>query len=99
MALTFTKREQTVLGNKRVHIYDVTFDNSYPAGGEVVTPGNFGLNSFDMVVPFNSNNKLVKYDRVNKKLQLFTAVTALGTSTEATGDQSANTITVLAIGI
>jgi hypothetical protein len=46
MALTFTAVAEGayVEGNKRIRIYDVTFDDSYPAAGEVVTAANFGLN-------------------------------------------------------
>jgi hypothetical protein len=43
MALTFSKKDDWVEGPKRFTAYDVTFDNSYLAGGEVVTPRQVGL--------------------------------------------------------
>jgi hypothetical protein len=43
MALTFVKKDDYVEGPKRFTTYDVTFDNSYLAGGEVVTPRQVGL--------------------------------------------------------
>lgn len=48
MALTFTKvgtKPYIVTGHEKKTITDVTFDNSYPTGGEAVTAANLGLNN------------------------------------------------------
>jgi hypothetical protein len=95
MALTFIKRHDWVSGDRRETVVDVTFDNSYPTGGEVVTPQNFGLTSLDYI---DSNQapggKSVSWDQVNKKLLVFSG------ATEATNasDQSALTIRLHATG-
>ena len=79
MALTFTKVDHFVLGDREARVYDVTFDSSYPAGGEAVTPDDFGLrNSITAVLaaaardPDTADNALVvDFDDTNDKLVLF----------------------------
>src|SRR3990172_4286733 len=46
MALTFTRRgptPYTIVGDERRTVTDVTFDTSYPTGGEAVTAAELGL--------------------------------------------------------
>lgn len=48
MALTFTQpadalRPYHVLGDLKLVAKKVTFDNSYPTGGEAISPSDFGL--------------------------------------------------------
>ena len=46
MALTFAKlspNPDRVSGNIKVRVRRITFDNSYPAGGEAVAASDFGL--------------------------------------------------------
>src|SRR5882672_5100990 len=93
MALTFTKVKHNIGLNHRMHIYDVTFDNSYPTGGEVVTAANFGLNNINGVdivanTATAANNRVFGFDSTNSKIVIYTAIT-----TEATNasDQSAVT--------
>jgi hypothetical protein len=102
MALTVSVVKKNVVGNQREVIADVTFDSSYPTGGEAFIP-----NDVDKSVPTTqvfhfvaitgndattADNRLTSYDHTNQKLKLFTAAT-----TEATNasDQSAVTIRVL----
>ena len=40
----------TVFGNKRVSVAEVTFDNSYPTGGEALTATDLGLTSVDFAI-------------------------------------------------
>lgn len=49
MALTVTNRRTTVFGNKRVATATVTFDSSYPTGGETLLASDFGLTRFEHV--------------------------------------------------
>lgn len=51
MALTLAKVKDSedIWGKHRRVVFDVTFDNSYPAGGEVILPANVGLRRIEMV--------------------------------------------------
>lgn len=49
MALTYTNIRQEFLRNKRTVEADVTFDNNYPTGGEVVTLSELGLTRVERV--------------------------------------------------
>ena len=52
MAVTVTQvGRRTVFGDRRVGFYDVAFSGSYATGGEAVTPGLFGLNFIDLMLP------------------------------------------------
>jgi hypothetical protein len=96
MALTATERVRTVIGNKRLHIFRVVFDSSYPTGGESFSPGVVGLNGVEAMIPAPSGIEFAVYDYTNKKLQLFTA-----DGTEATNASNQSTIgaTCVVIGI
>jgi len=62
----------TVLGNQRVTITQVTFDNSYVTDGLAITAADVGLNFINAMVPFASSGynvtliggKLVVYDHI-----------------------------------
>jgi hypothetical protein len=95
MALTATKRVKFVAGSKRIHVYNVTFDNSYPTGGESLTAGIIGLNWIEALIPAVNGTEFAVYDYTNKKLKLFTAD---GTEAGNASDQSAVSVTVFAIG-
>lgn len=97
MALTATKRVETVIGNLRFHVYRVTFDNSYPTGGETYTPGLFGLNSIEAILmPGPNGTEYATWDRANKKFLVFTAD---GTQAGNASDQSAVGFEVAVIGV
>lgn len=101
MALTISIVRRNVVGSQKSVIADVTFDNSYPTGGEAfapsdVDPAEDSSASFDVLhVGMNdatiADQRLVDYDYTNKKLVVRTAV-----NTEATNasDQSAVTVRV-----
>jgi hypothetical protein len=76
----------------------VTFDSSYPTGGEAVTAANFGLNRILYVLSGvnTAGNRLVVWDDTNSKLKLYTA---LGTEAADTSDQSTIVAVVTVIGI
>lgn len=38
------------LGNKRISVYDVTMDSSYPTGGESITASDLGLRRVDFAI-------------------------------------------------
>jgi hypothetical protein len=79
MALTITKvaGADTVFGNKRVKVRDITFDSSYPTTGESLTAADVGLTKIDFVETQGAKNSAgtaqvpVVYDYTNSKLQIY----------------------------
>lgn len=77
MAISSTIVDQGVEGNKRVVTTDITFDSSYPTGGEAVTLSSVGLMNADYAVcnvkaiGGTVNVANVYYDRANKKLKVY----------------------------
>ena len=72
MALTLAEVEeaQGVFGHLKAFAYDVTFDASYPTGGEELTPATVGLEEIIMVIPeMADTGHIVWYDRANSKLE------------------------------
>lgn len=79
MALTVTNARSnmpltSVQGDKRVFQGRITFDSSYPTGGEVLTPAEVGLTRIDhVIVTAKGGTEVVVWDHANSKLQIFTA--------------------------
>lgn len=80
MSLTIGTADKKVPGAEYVSIVDVTFDSSYPAGGEAVTAADFGLNTIRTVLPAVAvdpdtadNALVVAFDHTNSKILLFWA--------------------------
>jgi hypothetical protein len=75
MALTITKVDVSVIGNKKMAIYDITCDTSYPTGGYAITAANFGLKRLVHVDPdsITSAGFGAAWDKTNSKLMLFTS--------------------------
>lgn len=79
MAVSATKvaGTSTIFGNKRVRVYDVTFDSSYPTGGEPLAASALGLRKIQFAictvkaVGGTVNVANVHYDRANSKLLVF----------------------------
>lgn len=64
----------SVIGDHREFHGRITFDSSYPTGGEVLTPAEVGLTRIDHVqVSARGGTEVVVWDHVNSKLQIFTA--------------------------
>lgn len=76
MALTCTIVSRHNAGDLKLNTVDVTFDSSYPAGGEAVTPEDFGLENGIVSVIGNilrdpdtaDNVYFVDFDATNSKL-------------------------------
>lgn len=102
MPLTFTKVRHDVTSAGRLHVYDVTFQNPYTAGGEPVTPANFGLRGPIHAITAESNgataanNRLFTFEptATGGKIHI---QTALGTESGAV-DQSMVTARVIVYG-
>ena len=79
MALTITNSRPnqprtSVMGDRRAFVGQITFDSSYPTGGEVLTAAEVGLTRITHVdVAAKGGTETVVWDHVNSKLQIFTA--------------------------
>ena len=97
MALTLTEGHRGVVGARRVWRGKVTFDSSYPTGGEAIAIGDFGFNLDIETVQIiaNAGSETVQWDQANSKIMVHTAD---GTEATNASDQSAVTATVVAYG-
>ena len=92
MALTLTKIAAFTSGNKRHRVYDVTFDSSYPTGGESLTASDVNLRKIEQLIVHGpstatrggTTGALPTYDYTNAKLQLFWARATDGNAQSAT---------------
>lgn len=81
MALTLTKISGAsfTISNKKLRVYDVTFDSSYPTGGESLTAADVGLKKIEQLIVHGpatatrggTTGVLATYDYTNSKLQAF----------------------------
>jgi|LSQX01.2.fsa_nt_gb hypothetical protein len=95
MGLTVSNLTPIKFSNRRGAVADVTFDNSYPTDGEVLTPKQLGLNVIDYITVENIETYIFVYNRTNQKLK---ALTALGTEVTSGTNLSAVTVRVFAVG-
>jgi hypothetical protein len=89
----------------KMTVTKVTFDNSYPTGGEVVTAAQLGLTTLREVIAVETLAPLAKtktavFDRTNTKLFISVEDGTTGVNAEAgsASDQSAVICLVTAIG-
>jgi len=101
MALSVTETTKTVFGDKRVVFAQVTFDSSYPTGGEAVSADDFpsistAIEEVAVLSSSPAGTEVVVYDRANSKLLVFTAD---GTQASNASDQSGvDNVTLMVIG-
>jgi hypothetical protein len=73
-------------GGKRERIVNITFDNSYPTGGEAVTPANFKLNGIDTIECMGGNAASCAnrwpWDAENGKIMAFDAAGQVANATD-----------------
>jgi len=102
MPLTIANREWTVVGNKRVATGSLTFDSSYPTGGEPLTAGDLGLRAIDFIVIQTTSGLIFEYNYTGALLLAYligvrtgsTAVASAGATTGALLEDSADAETV-----
>ena len=72
MALTLELVEHTSEGSKRGAFWNVTFDASYPTGGESLTAADLALNVLRClhVCDQGSGGYIYSYDRANEKFMV-----------------------------
>lgn len=74
MALAFSTVTNKKIGNRTVKVVDVTWDASYPTGGEAITAADFGLKKIDHIttsIAISADRTTacpVAWDRTNSKL-------------------------------
>lgn len=96
MALAFSTNRD--IGEALV-VSQVTFDNSYPTGGEAVTAADFGLSELDAVVVVGTravNTWRVTYNKAAGKLVAF--VNTTGVEVAAAADLSTLVVDVVCVG-
>ena len=90
MALTITAvpGARSVSGTIREEFFDVTFDSSYPAGGEVITARDFGLMALYGICAVGgnatANGAKLHFDHANLKLMVAFAPDPAGAGGAAT---------------
>jgi hypothetical protein len=93
MALTTAVTGRNVVGAQRMNVVTVTFDNSYPTGGEAFSAVDAGLLRIDAIVPTQCPGQWIEYSSGN--LVLYDAAGAEETDAS---DQSGVSATLLVFG-
>ena len=58
-------------------ISEITFDSSYPTGGELLTPRMLGMNVIEFVEIEPSGGYFFEYDHANQKVKVLTPIKAV----------------------
>ena len=97
MAITITNPGSSspgvgVPGNVKYVIKDITFDDSYPTGGEGLSATQLGLEEvYIVLISQKSDGYVVQYDYSNEKLEIYeagadgAALDELGNTADASG--------------
>lgn len=93
MALSITSLKRDVSGNKRLHAGKLTFDNSYPTGGESLTPANIGLHVIENITIISASGLTFEYDYTNQKVKAFSALSAHNHTLHFQTAAAANSVT------
>ncbi len=83
MAASVSVKKRDKLGSGYNVVADVTFDSSYPTGGEALTAQQFGLSVLNFVLPSPAGGYIFEFDHTNKKLKAFTPVKVQAAHTHA----------------
>lgn len=90
------KADLHAVGDMMMSHGTVTFDNSYPTGGEAVTAANLGFtNHISEVFLQATGAEVPVFDKTNSKILLYTAD---GTQAANASDQSAVVVRYMAFG-
>jgi hypothetical protein len=80
-------KKRSLIGNLRSTIAEVTFDSTYPTGGEEINPQSLGIHGLDFVLATPSDGYLVEFDHATNKLKVLTPTNAsAGHAHTFTGD-------------
>ena len=92
MAATLAVVKRSHPGSQRIVVADVTFDNSYPTGGEAIAAGDAGLGAIQFAVTGGNTANTFAWDYTNGKLLAYVRTT--GAEVANTTDLSTTTIRV-----
>jgi len=103
MALTYTKQYSGVVGDRRCWRGTITFDSSYPTGGEAVAAASLGFTvAIESVIVGSADEAGIsaRWDSANNKMKLMDEDGTSGIEAEFanTGDASAVVVTIEAYG-
>lgn len=93
MAITVSNRKQTVFGDRAVIFCDITFDSSYPTGGESFAPSDIGLHNFDHIDVPPASGYFFEYDWTNQKIKAYSG------DQEVTNGQDLSSVTTKGVMI
>ena len=94
--LTIKPIKRIKFGNAYGQISEITFDDSYPTGGEALLPSGLALNVIEFAEIESAGGYVFEYDHVNKKVIVRTPVGAVAAHTHVfTGAAMSVTPTVL----
>lgn len=106
MALTYVGRKKDNLhgtqGGFRVWMGTITFDSSYPTGGEAVTAADFGMSAIHTMIISSTDEAGIsaRWDHANLKIKLFDEDNTSGVEAEFanTGDASGVVVEAVVFG-
>ena len=93
MALTVAQTLSTVVGNQKMTVSDVTFDASYPTGGEALIAADLGLTTIDTALVFATEGYTAEWAS-----DLLVVYSAAATEVVDATDLNTLTVKVLAFG-
>lgn len=73
MALTFSSVTRTKVQRRYFNFATITWDATYPAGGEAVTASDFGLSRLDYLVALDAAGFTCQYIPSTGKIKVFYA--------------------------
>ena len=71
MALTISRMDQTVMGNKRVNRFRAALDTSYPSGGYPITAQQLGLGVIENLIFQAPSGYQIDYDDTSKTVRVY----------------------------
>lgn len=86
MALTITVTRRITAGDQHLVSGHVSFDSSYPTGGESFTAANLGLRTVDLMLVQQTKGIVFEYDYTNSKLMAYTQGAVVGAAGAVTMD-------------
>lgn len=102
MALSTSVTETGIMGNKRTVLGTITFDSSYPTGGESFDKADIGLVKMEWIA-FNQgeDGRVFHWDAANSKILVYESGTASAALDEedAAVDLSGVVVEFFAIGL
>lgn len=100
MALTIAKVHDPDGADTTAGVYDVTFDNAYPANGYAVSGASFGRKSIHSLAVMQKGtlNRLINYDPSGGDSGTIRIWTAINTEAAGASDQSAISCRVRVVG-